>query len=118
MTKHSTELYTIKASRVFRLSATRFRSFLENKYSASLADNVIADLKTKINEQLSVNPKVGPISDRLLNLGVADYRQWLVDGHNLVFYKVDDANRKVELLLVMSTKQSIRKLLFEVNLLI
>lgn len=116
--KHSSELYRVEASRVFKLSIQRFRSFIEQSYSESTADNVIANIKAKIREQLPVNPKVGPISERLLALGVSDYRQWLVDDHNLVFYKVDEANQNVELFLLMSTKQSIRKLLFEINLLI
>lgn len=115
---HSSELYIVEASRVFKLSTRRFRSFIEHNYSVAIADNVIANIKTKIKEQLPVNPKLGLISERLLSLGVADYRQWLVDDYSLVFYKVDEANQKVELLLLMSTKQSIRKLLFEVNLLI
>ncbi|KPD20435.1 hypothetical protein [Idiomarina zobellii] len=116
--KHSSEFYRVEASRVFKLSTRRFRSFIEHNYSESIADKVIANIKDRIKEQLPVNPKIGPISERLLSLGVADYRQWLVDDYNLVFYKVDEANQKVELLLLMSTKQNIRKLLFEVNLLI
>ena len=116
--KHSSEFYVVEASRVFKLSTRRFRSFIEHNYSEAIADKVIANIKHRIKEQLPVGPKIGPISERLLSLGMADYRQWLVDDYNLVFYKVDEANQKVELLLLMSTKQNIRKLLFEVNLLI
>ena len=116
--KHSSEFYRVEASSVFKLSTRRFRSFIEHNYSESIADNVITNIKNRIKEQLPINPKIGPISERLLSLGIADYRQWLVDDYNLVFYKVDEANQKVELLLLMSTKQNIRKLLFEVNLLI
>lgn len=116
--KHSNEPYSVEASRVFQISLARLRSFLEDKYSASLADETITNIKTKIMQELSINPKIGGISERLLNLGVAGYRQWLVDDYNLVFYSVDEVNRKIKLLAVMSAKQNIRKLLFEVNLLI
>lgn len=116
--KPLSEGYTITASRVFKLSVTRFRSFLECQYSAAYADEIITAIKANIAQTLPTNPYLAPISERLLNLGIADYRQWLIDDFNLVYYRVDEVNQRVELLALMSAKQSIRKLLFEVNLLI
>ncbi|WP_194756323.1 hypothetical protein [Aliidiomarina indica] len=116
--KPSSEAYSIVASPVFRVSLVRFRSFIEHNYSAALAEGVVTKIKTKIKQQLSANPSIAPISERLLNLGIADYRQWCVDDFNLVFYRVDEVNHQVELLALISAKQSIRKLLFEVNLLL
>ncbi|MEO3677675.1 hypothetical protein ABGI61_01485 [Rheinheimera sp. FR7-31] len=55
---------------------------------------------------------MAPICKRLLALGGADYRQWQVDQHNLVFYRVDDAQKRIELLLLMDSRQNQQKLLF------
>lgn len=116
--KPSTERYTIVASRVFQLSVGRFRSFVEGQHSAAMAANLVSRIKTKISQELTLNPHIAPVSERLLSLGIAEYRQWLVDDHNIVMYRIDEESRCIELLLLMSTKQSIEKLLYEVNLLI
>ena len=60
---------------------------------------------------------MGQPSERLLDLGVQEYRQLTVDEHNIVFYRVDTIRKKVILLAVMDSRQSIGKLLHEVNLL-
>ncbi|MEO3865211.1 hypothetical protein [Rheinheimera fenheensis] len=61
---------------------------------------------------LTSQPTLAPICKRLLALGGADYRQWQVDQHNLVFYRVDDAQKRIELLLLMDSRQNQQKLLF------
>tara|TARA_Y100001973_G_C5192238_1_gene331743 strand:- start:1248 stop:1475 length:228 start_codon:yes stop_codon:yes gene_type:complete len=71
----------------------------------------------KIAQVLPKHPQVAPINERLLALGVQHYRQWHVDQHNIVFYRINEAKAVVELLLLMDARQSLRKLLFEVNLL-
>jgi hypothetical protein len=77
----------------------------------------VASLKAAISTKLTENPYIAPISERLLDLGVQEYRQWSVDQHNILFFKVDDDNKLVELLAVMDARQSIEKLLYEITLL-
>ncbi|MCJ8274242.1 MAG: hypothetical protein MJK04_33200 [Psychrosphaera sp.] len=45
-------------------------------------------IKTKVNAKLSVNPSIVPTSQRLLSLGIYQSRQWAVDKHNIVFYRI------------------------------
>jgi hypothetical protein len=47
-----------------------------------------------------------------------DYRQWQVDQHNLLFYRLDEQNQRIELLLLMDSRQNLQKLLFELMLLV
>lgn len=65
-------------------------------------------------ENLPNNPYIAPISDRLIDLGIKDYRQGLIDEHNIVFYRVDEENKQIMLLTVMDSRQNIQKLLSEV----
>ena len=109
--------YTIVASPLFKLSQQRLKAFLTEKYSSVLAQNTLANIKQRIKQDLTIHPTLAPISERLLALGVADYRQWQVDQHNLVFYRVDDAQKHIELLLLMDSQQNLQKLLFKLMLL-
>ncbi|RUO73270.1 hypothetical protein CWI78_02150 [Idiomarina ramblicola] len=118
MTTPSNRNYVVVASPVFRLSLQRFKAFLTRKHSQSVALNTVMTIKSRIQERLPVNPEIAPISERLFDLGLTDYRQWLIDEHNLIIYKVNQSDSRVELLLVMDSRQSTRKLLFEMNLLV
>lgn len=117
--------YKIVASPVFKRSLQRLRAFLSEQFGEKVANSVSENIKLKITEQLTQNPFCGPISERLFQLGLTEYRQLLIDEHNLVFYVVRNADspkdtdneQEVQLLLVMDSRQSIQKLLFEVNLL-
>ena len=75
-------------------------------------------IKQHISEKLSENPYVAPISNRLVELGLSDYRQYIVDKHNLVFYKINEDRKEVVLLAAMDSRQSIQKLLYELTLLV
>lgn len=110
--------YTLVASPVFKLSLQRLIYFLEKKYTQSLANKTKRTIRKGIEKGLLINPKVAPISPRLIELGINEYRQLLVDKHNLVFFRIEEANKRVILLAVMDSRQSIGKLLSEINLLV
>lgn len=118
MTTDAKKKYRVVASPLFKLSLRRFRAFLERSNSSQFATNTVLDIKRRIEQELSPNPELAPVSERLFALGLNEYRQWTLDEHNLVFYKVDSTQCRVELLLIMDGRQSVRKLLFELNLLI
>jgi hypothetical protein len=59
---------------------------------------------------------MGSVCDRLLDLGVAGYRQWIIDKHNTVIYRVDEDNKELIILLAFDSRQSLQKLLTDVNL--
>ncbi|WP_417689660.1 type II toxin-antitoxin system RelE/ParE family toxin [Pseudidiomarina sp.] len=109
--------FSVVASPVFKLSVQRLKGFLSYHYSTELADKTLHEVQHKIAQVLPKHPQVAPISERLLELGVQHYRQWHVDQHNIVFYRINEAKAVVELLLLIDARQSLRKLLFEVNLL-
>lgn len=66
--------------------------------------------------ELSRNPFSAPISERLTALGFMDYRQLLIDQHNLIYYRIDEEANKVVLLLVMDSRQSIEQILYETTI--
>jgi toxin ParE1/3/4 len=109
--------YQIAASPIFKITLARFSAFLTRKYSASLASKTKKSVKSYIKKFLTINPHIGPPSERLIELGIKEYRQLTVDEHNIVFYRIDSVRKKVTLLAVMDGRQSIEKLLYEVNLL-
>lgn len=109
--------YRIIASPVSRLSVQRLKGFLSHHYSTELAEKTLHEVQQKVGQALSKHPHIAPVSERLLELGVQHYRQWHIDQHNIVFYRLDGSRKVVELLLIMDARQSLRKLLFEVNLL-
>jgi toxin ParE1/3/4 len=110
--------YTLVASPLFKLSQQRLAAFLTEKYSSALAQNTVANIKQRIKQDLAIQPSLAPVSERLLALGVADYRQWQVDQHNLLFYRLDEQKQRIELLLLMDSRQNVQKLLFELMLLV
>ena len=110
--------YTIKATPIFKLCLQKLNLFLTRKYNQKVAYEAKQAIKSKVKAQLSVNPYSAPPSDRLVQLGLSDYRQLLIDTHNIVFYRVDDAANTVILMLVIDSRQDLKKLLFEVNLLL
>ena len=110
-------MYTIIASETFKASVQRFRAFLSNKYGAEFAQLQVTLVRQNIEQQLPSNPKIAAISPRLLDIGIAEYRQWHIDKHNLLFYKVDSNRKEVQLLALMDSRQNIQKLLFELMLL-
>lgn len=113
-----TEGFSITTSPVFRLSVQRLKAFLTEKYGESSATEALTGIKQQIEQYLPSTPEIAPISERLLALGIVDYRQWQLDKHNILFYKANSQHQTVELLLVIDSRQSLRKLLFELNLLL
>lgn len=109
--------YDVVASKVFKQSLARFKAFLRRKYGEDFCKQQVMAIKAAISERLGADPYIAPVSERLLALGVAEYRQWSIDQHNVLFFKVDEDNKKVELLAIMDARQSIQKLLYEVILL-
>lgn len=108
--------YAIKASPVFTLCVKKLNAFLTRKFGYSVADKAKRNIKHKVAQQLSDNPYSAPISERLSELGVLDYRQLQVDEHNIVFYRIEEDSKTVVLLLVIDARQGLGKLLFELNL--
>ena len=110
--------YKLSFSPVFKITLKRLCNFLARKYSQDLASETKHAIQKGIEEKLLNDPFVGPVCDRLLDLGVAGYRQLIIDKHNLVIYNVDKRHQKVVVLLVFDSRQSIEKLLSDVNLMI
>jgi len=110
-------MYEIVATPTFRLCLDRLIHFLETKYSPQKARQTKAYIKKVLAENLSQNPHIAPVSNRLLDIGIRDYRQYPVDEHNMVFYRINEDKKRVVLLAVMDNRQSIQKLLLDVLLL-
>ncbi len=110
--------YKIVVSPVFKLCLKRLVHFLQSKYSLELALDSKQKIKNVIIDNLSNNPYIAPISERLIDLGVTDFRQYCIDEHNIVFYRIDDDKKQVILLAVMDARQSIQKLLTDMVLLV
>lgn len=108
--------YKIVTTKVFIQSLARFSSFLTRKYSERLSREQVAKIKCLISKKLTDNPFLAPPSERLLSLGIYQCRQWAMDEHNILFYRVDEESRKVILLAVMDSRQCIEKLLYEIVL--
>lgn len=108
--------YELVFSPVFKITLKRLCSFLTRKYSQKLSHETKLFLQKTITEMLPPNPSIGPICDRLLDLGVAGYRQLTIDKHNIVIYKVDDERKLITVLLVFDSRQSLEKLLVDVNI--
>ena len=102
----------------FKLTLSRLKHFLSRKYTPELASKTIQTIRRGILNRFPDNPYVGPLSDRLVDLGVSGYRQLVVDEHNIVIYRVDEQNHQIFVLLVFDSRQSLRKLLSEVMLVI
>lgn len=109
--------YQIKAAPVFKVTLSRLVAFLTRKYSAKFAQDVKKSIKSYIQGHLIDNPLIGPPSDRLLELGIKEYRQVLIGDHNILIYRVNEDLKEVSLLAVMDSRQSIDRLLHEVHLL-
>ena len=111
-------MYTVVASEVFKHSLNRLYAFLTKKYGEDVARKQKKGLRNKISNKLRANPHIAPVSDRLLSLGMPEYRQWRIDEHNILYFKINERSNQIELLAVMDSRQSIQKLLFEIMLLI
>jgi hypothetical protein len=109
--------YKIVTTKVFIQSLARFEEFLTRKYSKTLSREQVTKIKRQINKKLIDNPHLAPPSQRLLPLGIYQCRQWSLDDHNIVFYRVDEDSKKIILLVAMDSRQSIEKLLYELMLL-
>lgn len=109
------ESYEIIATHVFKQTLRKLCSFLSSKYGSDTASQARATIKQRVM-LLSENPHSAPVSDRLEALGLTDYRQLLVDSHNLIYYRVDESSKKVILVAAMDSRQSLEQLLFEVTI--
>jgi toxin ParE1/3/4 len=107
--------YKLKFAPAFKASLRRLMSFLERKHSVPVAASARAQIKQKVL-LLAEQPELGPICDRLLDLGVPGYRQLLIGEHNMLIYKVDHDQKVVSVLLVFDTRQSLQKLLTDLQL--
>jgi len=110
-------MYTIVASPTFKLCLTRLVHFLDVKYSAKIAYETKQKIKASITKKFLNNPNIAPISERLIDLGIKEYRQYVINNKNIVYYRVDEKNKLIILLAAMDSRQSIQKLLSEVLLL-
>jgi toxin ParE1/3/4 len=110
-------VYTVVASAVFKHSLSRFIAFLSKKYGEEFALAQKKSLRENIEKTLCSTPYIAPISDRLLSLGISEYRQWSLDKHNIIYFKINEEKQQIELLAIMDSRQSIQKLLYDVMLL-
>jgi len=110
-------MYEVVATPAFKLCLNRLICFLEIKYSTRKAQAIKSKIKKKLTINLSENPHIAPISNRLIELGIKDFRQYPVDEHNMVFYRINEDKKQIVLLAVMDGRQNIQKLLLEVMLL-
>jgi len=109
--------YKIVTTKVFIQSLARLSSFLTRKYSNQFSKKQINIIKQAIADKLVETPFIAPPSERLLDLGVYQCRQWSIDNHNLLFYRVDEVNEQIILLAIIDSRQNIEKLLYEIVLL-
>ena len=110
-------MYEIVATPAFKLCLDRLIHFLETRYSPQKARKTKSHIKNVLAENLSQNPHIAPVSGRLIDIGIKDYRQYPVDEHNMVFYRINESKKRVVLLAVMDSRQNIQKLLLDVLLL-
>ena len=110
-------MYEVVATPAFKLCLDRLICFLKTKYSPRKAQAIKSKIKKKLTINLSENPHIAPISNRLIELGIKDFRQYPVDEHNMVFYRINEDKKQIVLLAVMDGRQNIQKLLLEVMLL-
>ena len=110
-------MYELVATPAFKLCLDRLIHFLEIKYSPQKARKTKSDIKEVLAVNLSQNPHIAPISNRLIDIGIRDFRQYPIEDHNMVFYRIDETRRRVVLIAVMDSRQSIQKLLQDVLLL-
>ena len=110
-------MYQIIATPTFKVTLQRLVHFLEVKYSEEKARQISHQIKTTLTKKLAKNPEIAPLSPRLISLGINQYRQFQIDEHNIVFYKIIEKKKRVLLLAVMDSRQSLQKLLQEVALL-
>lgn len=112
-----TQAYKIVASPIFKISLQRLVYFLAHKHSNKRAQLIKKNIRQKIEQDLIKNPKIAPISNRLIELGISQYRQYSLDEHNILFYQLDELNHTINLLAVIDSRQDIQKLLYEITLL-
>ena len=110
-------MYEILASPFFKITLKRLIDFITAKHSKALAEETRQFIKKAILDNLPTNPYFAPVGSRLIDLGIKEYRQYQIDQHNTVFYRVYEAHKVFVLLAVMDRRQSIQKLLSEVLLL-
>lgn len=110
-------MYEIVATPAIKLCLDRLIHFLETKYSPQKAQRTKSHIKKVLAENLSQNPHFAPVSGRLIDIGIKEYRQYPVDEHNMVFYRINESKKRVVLLAVMDSRQNIQKLLLDVLLL-
>jgi len=110
-------MYEVIATPAFKHCLHRLICFLGTKYSPRKAQAIKSEIKRKLATNLSENPYIAPISNRLIELGIKDFRQYPVDEYNMVFYRINEDKKQLVLLAVMDGRQSIQKLLLEVMLL-
>lgn len=110
-------MYEIVATPAFKLCLDRLIYFLETKYSPKKARKTKSHIKKVLAENLSQNPHIAPVSNRLIDIGIRDYRQYPVGEHNMVFYRINEDKKQVVLVAVMDSRQSIQKLLLDILLL-
>ena len=99
--------YKLVFSPVFKITLKRLCNFLSRKFSRALAKETKLSIQKELIERLPENPLIGPVCDRLLDLGVAGYRQLMIDEHNIVIYRVDDEKEQISILLVFDSRQSL-----------
>lgn len=117
MTRLMSEDYKVVATPVFKLTLKKLCAFLWRKHGATLASNTLDSIKQRVTK-LSGNPYLAPVSERLAALGFTDYRQLLIDQHNLIYYRVDEETHKVILVVAMDSRQSIEQLLYETTIIL
>ena len=110
-------MYEIVATPAFKLCLDRLIHFLETRYSPQKARKTKSHIKKVLGENLSQNPHIAPVSGRLIDIGIKEYRQYPVDEHNMVFYRINEHEKQLVLLAVMDSRQNIQKLLLDVLLL-
>lgn len=110
--------YQILATPVFKITLKKLCTFLERKYGKAKANEAKNAIKLKIASTLQTDPYHAPVSERLIEFGIPDYRQLRIEQHNIVFFRVDESKKRVVLLAAMDSRQSIEKLLFETNILL
>lgn len=80
------------------------------------ASEHLKELVKHVMEQLGTFPELGPPSRQLLELGVAQYREYLHKGYR-IFYEYDAADSTITVHAVLRQNQDVQLQLFELLIL-
>nr|WP_136250291.1 type II toxin-antitoxin system RelE/ParE family toxin [Ningiella ruwaisensis] len=96
---------------LFVNTLAKLQYFLSANYSEELALNTLNEIEQKIREVLHPNPFLGAVIPELQEIGICSYRKFIIDKHNVLFYKLED--KSLIILAIMDMRQNINDVLYD-----